>query len=117
MNDFDWEGPYADFLAEQMQRAILGDWRERLRRAIHRTGKKQSAIAKEAGMTPATLSRILTGCHADPKFHTIVRIAHACGEHVGYLLGEQPFTLSGEQRAKVRAAAGILMDLTGGRSK
>jgi len=50
--------------------------------------------------------------HRDPKFETIVRIAHACGEHVG----EQPFSLSGEQRAKVRTAAGIPMDLTGGRS-
>jgi transcriptional regulator with XRE-family HTH domain len=95
----------------------LADWRARLRGAIYRTGRKQSAIAEEAGITAATLSRILTGRHAEPGFGTVVRITHACGEHVGYILGEQPFTLSAEQRAKVRTAAGILMDLTGGRQK
>jgi len=95
----------------------LADWRERLRRAIFKTGRKQSSIAEEAGITATTLSKILTGRHAEPKFSTIVRVTHACGEHVGNILGEQPFSLSGEQRAKVRTAAGILMDLTGGRSK
>jgi len=95
----------------------LADWRERLRGAICRTGRKQSAIAEEAGIAAATLSRILMGHHAAPGFDTIVRVTHACGEDVGYILGEQPFSLSGEQRAKVRTAAGILMDLTGGRLK
>jgi transcriptional regulator with XRE-family HTH domain len=93
------------------------DWRDRLRDAVNRTGKKHSHIAEQAGITATSLSRILNGWHRDPKFGTIVRLAHACGEHVGYILGEQPFSLSGEQRAKVRTAAGILMDLTGGRSK
>lgn len=95
----------------------LADWRERLRRAIYRTGRTQSAIAEEAGISAETLSRILTGRHAAPGFVVVVRITHACGEHVGYILSEQPFNLSGEQRAKVRTAAGILMDLTGGRQK
>jgi transcriptional regulator with XRE-family HTH domain len=114
-NDFEWEGSYADFLLKQ--RAGLADWRERLRRAIFKTGRTQRAVAEEAEITASTLSRILTGSHAEPKFSTVIRIVHACGEHVGYILGEQPFNLSGEQRAKVRTAAGILMDLTGGRSK
>jgi transcriptional regulator with XRE-family HTH domain len=95
----------------------LADWRDRLRGAIYKTGRTQSAIAEEAGISAETLSRILTGRHAEPRFGVVVRIVHACGEHVGYILGEQPFSLSGEQRAKVRTAAGILMDLTGGRSK
>jgi len=95
----------------------LADWRERLRGSINRTGKYHRYIAEEAGITATTLSRILSGGHRTPKFETIVRLAHACGEHVGYILGEEPFNLSGEQRAKVRTAAGILMDLTGGRLK
>lgn len=95
----------------------LADWRERLRRAIFKTGRRQSAIAEEAGISPATLSRILMGHHVSPGLDTIIRITHACGEHVGYILGEEPFNLSGEQRAKVRTAGGILMDLTGGRQK
>lgn len=93
------------------------DWRDRLRDAINRTGKKHSYIAEQAGITAATLSRILTGRHAAPGFGVVVRVTQACGEHVGYILGEQPFSLSSEQRAKVRTAAGILMDLTGGRPK
>jgi transcriptional regulator with XRE-family HTH domain len=93
------------------------DWRDRLRDAVNRTGKKHSYIAEEAGITAATLSRILTGRHAEPGFGVVVRLTHACGEHVGYILGEQPFSLSDEQRAKVRTAVGILMDVTGGRSK
>lgn len=95
----------------------LADWRERLRRAIFKTGRRQSAIAEEAGISAATLSRILMGHHVNPGINTVARIAHACGEHVGYILGEQPFNLSGEQRAKVRTAAVILMDLTGGQPK
>src|SRR4051794_2090964 len=95
----------------------LADWRERLRAAIRKTGRRQNAIAEEAGISATTLSKILTGRHADPGLSVVVRIVHACGEHVGYILGEQPFNLSGEQRHKVRTAARILMDLTGGRQK
>lgn len=95
----------------------MEEWRNRLREAINRTGKHHWYIAEEAGITATSLSRILNGGHREPRFETVVRIAHACGEHVGYILGEQPFALSGEQRAKVRTAAGILMDLTGGRQK
>jgi hypothetical protein len=59
-----------------------------------------------------TLSKILTGGHANPRFETVVAIVHAAGENVGWLLGEQEFSLSGEQRDKVREAAVVLMDLT-----
>lgn len=95
----------------------LADWRDRLRDAINRSGKKHSVIAWEAGVTRATLSRILTGVHGNPRVDTIVRIAHAVGENVGWIFGEPGFVLSGEQRAKVRTVAGILMDMTGGRPK
>ncbi|HEV7573452.1 MAG TPA: helix-turn-helix transcriptional regulator [Thermoanaerobaculia bacterium] len=90
----------------------LADWRERLREAIQRSGKKHYLIAEDAGVTRATLSRILTGAHSQPKFETILRIAHAAGENVGYLAGERGFSLSSEQRVRVQAAAVILIDLT-----
>jgi transcriptional regulator with XRE-family HTH domain len=90
----------------------LADWRERLRGAIRRTGRRQNAIAEQAGVSPETLSRVLTGGHASPRFDTVVAIVHAAGENVGWLLGEEGFTLSGEQRERVREAAQILADLT-----
>jgi transcriptional regulator with XRE-family HTH domain len=93
----------------------MNGWRERLREAIQRSGKKHYLIAADAGVTRATLSRILTGAHSQPKFETILRIAHAAGENIGYLAGEQGFSLSSEQRAKVQTAAVILIDLTRGR--
>jgi transcriptional regulator with XRE-family HTH domain len=94
----------------------LADWRERLRGAIRRTGRRQNAIAEQAGVSPDTLSRILMG-HANPRFETVVAITHAAGENVGWLLGEQGFSFSGDQRYKVREAAEVLMDLTGGKRK
>ena len=90
----------------------LADWRERLRGAIRKTGRRQNAIAEQAGVDPVTLSRVLTEGHVNPRFDTVVAIVHATGETVGWLLGEQGFNLSGEQREKVRAAAEILADLT-----
>src|SRR4051794_31691692 len=95
----------------------LADWRERLRGAIRKTGRRQNAIAEEVGISATTLSKILTGRHADPGFGVVVRITHACGEQVGFIVGEQPFNLSGEQRANIRTAAEILMNMTGGRQK
>jgi transcriptional regulator with XRE-family HTH domain len=92
----------------------MEEWRNRLREAINRTGKKHSVIAWEAGVTRATLSRVLTGKHAQPKFETILRIAHAAGENIGYLVGEQGFGLSSDERAKIQTAAIILIDLTRG---
>lgn len=90
----------------------LADWRERLRGAIRKTGRRQNAIAEQAGVSYETLSKVLTGGHANPRFETVVAITHAAGETVGWLLGEQGFNLSGEQREKVREAAAVLADLT-----
>src|SRR5260370_22354775 len=68
-------------------------WRERLKRAVKNrtavTYTKQAAIAELAGITPETLSRILHSEHQRPSFETIVRIALASKEHVGYLIGER----------------------------
>jgi len=83
-------------------------WRERLRQAIEASGRKQSVIAAEAGVAPETLSRILNSKHAKPTFETIVRIAHATDERVGWLLGETGFALSIEDQKKLREAVDIL---------
>lgn len=83
-------------------------WRERLRAAIDASGRTQNAIAASAGVSPETLSRVLSGVHAQPAFETIVRIAHAVGENVGTLLDEPAFFLDGEQRAEVRRVVSYL---------
>ena len=72
-------------------------WRKRLREAIERSGRKHSIVALEAGVTPETLSRILNAEHQRPALETVVRIAHAVNESVGWLLGEDGFSLSGDE--------------------
>jgi SOS-response transcriptional repressor LexA len=83
-------------------------WRERLRRAIEKSGKKQSAIAADAGITPTTLSRILTAAHERPTLDTIVRIARALDESVGWILDEPSFYLSADDQRKLYDAVRIL---------
>jgi phage repressor protein C with HTH and peptisase S24 domain len=86
------------------------NWRQRLRAAIERSGKKHSAIAREAGVAPATLSRILTAAHMHPTFDAVVRIAHAVNENVGWLLDERGFTLSGDEQKQLRKVVRFLDD-------
>jgi transcriptional regulator with XRE-family HTH domain len=83
-------------------------WRERLRAAVDASGRTQNAIAASAGVTPETLSRVLSGIHVQPAFDTVVRITHAIGESVGTLLEEPAFVLDGEQRAEIRRVIGYL---------
>jgi SOS-response transcriptional repressor LexA len=91
-----------------LQYVRIVSWRERLRAAIDASGRTQNAIAASAGVTPETLSRVLSGVHAQPAFDTVVRITHAVGESVGTLLDEPAFSLDGEQRAEVRRVIGYL---------
>ena len=74
-------------------------------------------IAADIGMTQANVSSVLTGKHVQPYFETVVKIAHAAGVSIGWVLEEPGFTLSDEHRAKVRTASVILLDLTGGLPK
>jgi SOS-response transcriptional repressor LexA len=90
------------------------NWRERLRDAIDRSGKKHSVIAREAGLAPATLSRILTAAHMHPTFDAVVRLAHAVNENVGWLLDERGFALSADEQKQLRKVVRFLDDtLTG----
>jgi transcriptional regulator with XRE-family HTH domain len=79
----------------------MSDWRDRLRLAVQRDGRKQAAIAWQAGVAPETLSRILNGAH--PHLETAARIAHACGVTVGWLLNERGYALTDAQRRMLRS--------------
>jgi len=87
-------------------------WRTRLREAVKRSGRKHSAIAWDAGITPVTLSRIMNRPGCVPLFTTVCGIAHAVGETVGWILEEPGFRVSAEKRVKLRAAATIILDVT-----
>jgi transcriptional regulator with XRE-family HTH domain len=86
---------------------VLG-WRDRLRMAIEKSGKKHSVVAAEAGITRATLSRVLTATHQNPTLDTIVKIAHAINENVGWILDEPSYVLSGDEQRKLHEAVRIL---------
>ena len=88
------------------------NWRGRLAEAVKRSGKPHKAIAYAAEITPTTLSRILHGGHHQPRFETIVKIAHAIGESVEWISGGQAFSLSPRERKTLKAAVLILSEIT-----
>lgn len=89
-----------------MSRSV--SWRKRLKMAIEASGRKHSAIAADAGIAPVTLSRILNAVDLNPSFETVVRIAHAVNESVGWLVEEPGFALSGSQLKKLVASLDFL---------
>jgi transcriptional regulator with XRE-family HTH domain len=91
-----------------MKQAMPLEWRDRLRLAVDLSGKKHSAIAHAAEITPGSLSRILTGRRRHPQFETVVRIVHACGEKVGWILGEDRAPLSADETERMREIAAFL---------
>lgn len=86
------------------------NWRARLRDAIERSGKKHSAVARDAGVAPETLSRILNDAHPRPSFDLVVRIAHAVNENVGWLVDERGFSLSFDEQRQLRKVVRFLDD-------
>jgi len=86
------------------------EWRDRLREAVNRTGKKHSYIASEAGVAPETLSRVLTSRSSQPSFDVVVRITRAAGESVGWILGEAGFIFSAEERTLLTKAAELILE-------
>jgi transcriptional regulator with XRE-family HTH domain len=93
------------------------NWLERLREGVRANGAKQYMIAVDIGISEGTISRVLTGKHVQPTFETVVKIAHAAGVSIEWVLEEPGFALSDEHRAKVRSASVILLNLTGGLPK
>jgi SOS-response transcriptional repressor LexA len=90
------------------------DWRKRLREAVARSGRKQSWIAREAGIAPETLSRVLTSSVTHPSFDVVIRIARALNESVGWLLDERGYSLSSEEQKQLRDVACFLDDMLKG---
>lgn len=86
----------------------VSGWRDRLRMAIETSGKKHGVVAAEAGITAATLSRILTAAHERPALDTIARVAHAVNENVGWILDEPSYELSADEQRKLHDAVRIL---------
>jgi transcriptional regulator with XRE-family HTH domain len=86
----------------------MTNWRGRLREAIDLTRRMHCSIADEAGVTAETLSRVLSGVHAQPKFETVVRITHAVGETVGSILREPQSPLSADDVARMREITDFL---------
>ncbi len=86
----------------------LVSWRERLRAAIDKSGTKHSLVALDAGITPETLSRILTAEHQRPSLDSITRIAHAVNENVGWILEERGFSLSADEVKQLREVVRFL---------
>ena len=64
-------------------------WQNRLRFAIARSGKTREQVAMEAGLSSATLRRILEG-ELEPDLEDVVRLASVLDVTVASLLGEQP---------------------------
>lgn len=84
------------------------NWRERLREAIDRSGMKHSLVALDARITPETLSRILTAEHQRPSLDTVTRVAYAVHERVGWVLGEDGFTLAEDELPQLREVVRFL---------
>jgi transcriptional regulator with XRE-family HTH domain len=77
-------------------------WRRRLTHAIDLSRRTQASIAEQAGVSPETLSRIIHGIHAHPRFETVAEIIYATGESVGWLLREPQTFLSADDSARMR---------------
>jgi len=77
-------------------------WRRRLREAIDLTRRTQASIALQAGVSPETLSRVLSGVHAQPSFETVVSIIYAAGENVAWILREPETFLSSDDSKRMR---------------
>ena len=67
-------------------------WQNRLRFAIARSGRTIEQVATKAGLSDATLRRILEG-QLEPDVDDVVRLAAAVGVTVASLLGERPTVL------------------------
>lgn len=61
---------------------------ERLEAAIRASGKPRKVVAKDAGIAPETLSRLISGENANPTYDVLVRVARAANTTVGALNGE-----------------------------
>ena len=59
---------------------------ERIRALMRQQGLSDADLARRTGISPATLSRVLSMATEDPRISTVLAIADALGATVGYLL-------------------------------
>ena len=84
------------------------NWRSRLREAIDPTRRTQASIALQAGVSPETLCRVLSGRHGRPSFETVVSVIYAAGENVAWILREPETFLSSDDSKRMREIIGFL---------
>ena len=91
------------------------DWPKRLRQAVDETNKKHSYIAEQAGMAPATLSRVLNDRIANPGFELVVAVAQQTRRSVAWIIGEADSQLLAYERSTLLDAAEIILKSEGWR--
>jgi transcriptional regulator with XRE-family HTH domain len=74
---------------------------ERIRELVDAKNLTHSWVATEAGMTPTTFSRIITGETEDPSFFAILRIALVINEPISAIAGDAPQIWSNEDLARL----------------
>lgn len=74
---------------------------ERIRELVDAKNLTHSWVATEAGMTPTTFSRILTGETEDPSFFAVLRIAQVINEPLSAIAGDAPQIWSNEDLARL----------------
>lgn len=82
---------------------------EQIDTVIKAKGLKQVLVAKDAGITAATLNNIIKGKTKQPRFLVIARIARVIGEPLSALAGEPVEYLLGYERVAMRKAASIVL--------
>ncbi|MGN6315733.1 helix-turn-helix domain-containing protein [Trinickia sp.] len=69
---------------DTVQRVVL--MVDRIRVLMRQQGLSDADLARRTGISPATLSRVLSMATEDPRISTVLAIAEALGSTVGYLL-------------------------------
>jgi len=84
----------------------MSNWRERLSESVDRMGRRK--VAKDAGISLATLNCILRDETSQPTFEMVVDITHSALQNVGWILGEGRYPITEEERARMRAIINFL---------
>ncbi len=84
----------------------MTNWRERLSESVDRMGRR--TVAKDAGISLATLNHLLRDEKSKETFETIVDIAHAARQNVGWILGEGRYPITQEESDRMRSIINFL---------